>query len=51
MGLPYNKWIGAAATLVLCWLIWRYYDAPVRAWLRRHYGWRRRAPSGQAPAG
>jgi peptidoglycan/LPS O-acetylase OafA/YrhL len=32
--------------LLLVWLIWRFYDEPVRAWLRRRYGSRaHRAPA------
>lgn len=41
VGGPSNGLIHAAAVLPIIWAVWRFYDVPVRRWLRRRYGWRR----------
>lgn len=46
-GYPVSDLLNAALSLPIIWLIWRFYDEPVRAWLRRRVGWRRpREPIG-----
>lgn len=37
-GMPGGLPLRIALTLVLIWLIWRWYDEPVRSWLRRRLG-------------
>jgi peptidoglycan/LPS O-acetylase OafA/YrhL len=49
LGLGYNQWIHSALGLFLIWLIWRFYDAPLRTWLRRRFGWRRSPAARDAP--
>jgi peptidoglycan/LPS O-acetylase OafA/YrhL len=49
LGLPYNQWVVAGTCLFLIWLIWRFYDAPLRTWLRRRFGWRRLPAARDAP--
>jgi peptidoglycan/LPS O-acetylase OafA/YrhL len=49
LGLGYNQWIQSALGLFLIWAIWRFYDAPLRTWLRRRFGWRRPPAARDAP--